>query len=199
MTSTSTDTSISRPIVKDEPASLPSPSLHDKAPTLSTPCEHVSAPTSPPYSSFTKRQKWLIIFLSTFAASFSPLSSFIFFPAITTLSDSLNVSTAKINYTITSYMIVAGIAPALMGDLADTVGRRAAYLLILSIYCLANIGLALQSNWAALFVLRMMQSAGSACEYMFWLMLFGIMAEVITSNSYHRYWIWRCVGYCGTS
>lgn len=61
-------------------------------------------------------------------------------------------------------MVVAGIAPAILGDLADTIGRRAVYLLIISIYCLANIGLALQSNWTALFILRMVQSAGSACE-----------------------------------
>ncbi|KAM0388282.1 hypothetical protein ACHAQC_009892 [Fusarium culmorum] len=32
----------------------------------------------------------------------------------------------------------------------------------MTIYCAANIGLALQSNWTALFVLRMVQSAGIA-------------------------------------
>lgn len=164
MSSTLIDTSILRFAAKDESATSASPSPHDKSPTLSVPHECVLNPTSPPYSFFTKRQKWLIIFLSTFAASFSPLSSFIFFPAIIALSDSLNVSTARINFTITSYMIVAGIAPALLGDEADKVGRRAVYLLIISIYCLANVGLALQSNWAALFVLRMVQSFGSACK-----------------------------------
>jgi hypothetical protein len=164
MSSASIDTSTLRFTAKDGPATSASPPPHDKSLTLSNFHECISDPSSPPYSSFPKRQKWLIIFLSTFAASFSPLSSFIFFPAITALSDSLNVSTARINLTITSYMIVAGIAPALLGDLADTVGRRAVYLLIISIYCLANVGLALQSNWDALFVLRMVQSFGSACK-----------------------------------
>jgi Na+/melibiose symporter-like transporter len=121
-----------------------------------------SSPAFQPYSSFAKPQKWLIILLATFAATFSPLSSFIFFPAVTALSESLHVSIAKINLTITSYMIVAGIAPAILGDLADTVGRRVIYLLMMSIYCAANVGLAFQNNWTALFVLRMMQSAGSA-------------------------------------
>ena len=114
------------------------------------------------YSSFPKTQKWLIILLATFAATFSPLSSFIFFPAVTALSKSLHVSIARIDLTITSYMIVAGIAPAILGDLADTVGRRPVYLLMMSIYSAADVGLALQKNWAALFVLRMIQSAGSA-------------------------------------
>ena len=117
---------------------------------------------SQPYSAFTRPQKWLIILLATFAATFSPLSSFTFFPAVTALSESLHVSIARINLTITSYMIIAGVAPAVLGDLADTAGRRVVYVLMMSIYCAANIGLAVQNDWAALFVLRMAQSAGSA-------------------------------------
>ena len=104
----------------------------------------------------------MIIILATFAAIFSPLSSFIFFPAVTAISRSLHVFIAKINLTITSYMIIAGIAPAFLGDLTDIVGRRVVYLLMMSIYCAANVGLALQNKWTALFVLRMVQSAGSA-------------------------------------
>lgn len=59
-------------------------------------------------------------------------------------------------------MIVAGIAPAVIGDMADMTGRRTVYLLTMGIYCMANVGLALQSSWTALFVLRMLQSAGGA-------------------------------------
>ena len=115
-----------------------------------------------PYSHFTKNQKRLIVFLVAFAATFSPLSSFIFFPAISALSESLHVSIEKINLTVTSYMIVAGIAPAVIGDMADFTGRRIVYLLTMGIYCAANIGLAVQKSWLALFLLRMVQSAGSA-------------------------------------
>ena len=82
----------------------------------------VSNPVLPPYSTFTKRQKTFILYLVSFAATFSPLSSFIFFPAIDALSRSLHVSVGKINLTITSYMIVAGLAPAIMGDMADMMG-----------------------------------------------------------------------------
>ncbi|KAI4200825.1 MAG: hypothetical protein LQ350_003627, partial [Teloschistes chrysophthalmus] len=115
-----------------------------------------------PYSHFTKKQKRLIIFIAAFACTFSPLSSFIFFPAINALSNSLHVSVEKINLTITSYMIVSGIAPALMGDRADMTGRRMAYLLTFGLYLIANVGLALQNRWIALFLLRMLQSAGPA-------------------------------------
>lgn len=117
-------------------------------------------PSRTPYSRFTRWQKRLIVLLIAFAATFSPLSSFIFFRAITALSSSLAVSAEKINLTGISYMIVSGIAPALMGDIADMTGRRLVYLLMFTIYLAANIGLAVQSSWTALFLLRMLQSAG---------------------------------------
>jgi len=62
-------------------------------------------------------------------------------------------------------MIIAGIAPAIIGDMADMTGRRIVYLLTIGLYCAANIGLAVQSSWTALFVLRMLQSAGGAGRY----------------------------------
>jgi MFS family permease len=124
-----------------------------------------TAPPQPPYSYFNKKQKRLIVFIITFGATFSPTSSFIFFPIINALSASLRVSIEKVNLTITSYMIIAGIAPAIIGDMADMTGRRIVYLLTIGLYCAANIGLAVQSSWTALFVLRMLQSAGGAGRY----------------------------------
>lgn len=114
------------------------------------------------YSHFTQPQKRLIITLIAFAGLFSPLSSFIYFPAITSLASSLNVSVEKINLTITSYMVVAGIAPAVIGSMSDVTGRRIVYILTMGIYTAANVGLAVCNNWASLLVLRMVQSAGSA-------------------------------------
>jgi MFS family permease len=118
--------------------------------------------SSVPYTVFTTAKCLLILGLASFSASFSPLSSFIFFPAIDDIAHALDVSVGRINLTITSYMIVAGLAPAVLGDLADKVGRRMVYILMMTIYCAANVGLALQNDWSALFVLRMVQSAGSA-------------------------------------
>ena len=119
-------------------------------------------PPAIPYSVFSKSQKRMIVFLAAFAAMFSPLSSFIYYPAITAMSKDLHVSIEKINLTITSYMIVSGIAPAVIGDLADMTGRRWVYIITLAIYLTANLGLALQRSWPALFALRMLQSIGSS-------------------------------------
>ncbi|KAL8833636.1 MAG: hypothetical protein Q9170_004157 [Blastenia crenularia] len=143
----------------------------DASPTGPLPSEKVlssaaddvsSSPREQRYSQFTKKQKRLVVFIITFAATFSPLSSFIFFPTINALAQSLHVSVEKINLTITSYMIISGIAPALIGDIADMTGRRIVYLMTFGIYLVANVGLAVQNSWTALFLLRMLQSAGGA-------------------------------------
>jgi len=96
------------------------------------------------------------------AAFFSPLSANIYFPALTSLSQDLHVSNSLINLSLTSYMIFQGFAPTVFGDLADMTGRRPTLILGFIIYIGANIGLALQNNYAALLVLRCLQSTGSS-------------------------------------
>ncbi|KAJ5177144.1 chloramphenicol resistance protein [Penicillium canariense] len=83
------------------------------------------------HSVFTVREKWCIVAMVSYAAWFSTLSSFIYYPAIPTLSKSLDVSVSKINLTVTTYMAIASIAPALVGDTADILGRRPVYILVL--------------------------------------------------------------------
>ena len=112
------------------------------------------------YSTFTKYQKRYMLALVTFAATFSTLSSFIYYPAITPLAKDLHTTVEKINLTVTSYLIVSAIMPSIIGDAADMLGRRATYLVILTVYLVANIGLALQRSFTALLLLRMLQSAG---------------------------------------
>lgn len=112
------------------------------------------------YSVFTRAQKRCILFLISFAASFSTLSSFIFFPAITPLAHSLRTTVGKINLSVTSYMIVSAIIPSIAGNIADFSGRRPSFLFALLVYIMANIGLAVQTSFPALLLLRMLQSAG---------------------------------------
>ncbi|KAL8963616.1 MAG: hypothetical protein Q9193_000134 [Seirophora villosa] len=114
------------------------------------------------YSSFSTASKRCISFAASSAAMFSGLSSFVYYPAITPLAESLHTSVGLINLTITSYLIVSGFVPSIVGDLADRTGRRPLYILTFAIYFAANIGLALQDSYPALFVLRMLQSAGSS-------------------------------------
>ncbi|KAL8724481.1 MAG: hypothetical protein Q9181_006806 [Wetmoreana brouardii] len=91
------------------------------------------------YSGFTQAQKRWIIALVAFAGMFSPLSSFIYYPAIHTIALDLAITITLVNLTITSYMIVSGITPAIVGDLADMAGRRPVYLATFLIYFVANV------------------------------------------------------------
>jgi len=110
------------------------------------------------YSVFTTREKWCVVAMVSYAAWFSTLSSFIYYPAIHILSQTLSVSVTKINLTITSYMAVATIAPTLVGDAADILGRRPIYVITLSLYLVANISIALSKSYSALLGLRVLQA-----------------------------------------
>ena len=133
----------------------------------------------PLYTVFTKRQKQYIIFMASFGGFFSPLSANIYFPALNSLASDLKVSDELINLTLTSYMIFQGLAPTIMGDLADMTGRRLTYIICFTIYIGANIGLALQSSYAALFVLRCVQSTGSSGTIA---LAYGVVADVASSS-----------------
>ena len=124
--------------------------------------DHRDDAHSQAYSAFSNHAKRAIGAATSFAAMFSGLSSFIYYPALQSLATSLGVSLELVNLTITSYLIIAGIAPSIIGDMADNTGRRPVYLMTLSLYFAANIGLALQNNYASLLGLRMLQSAGAS-------------------------------------
>ena len=114
--------------------------------------------TTERYSVFTTGEKWCIVAMVSYAAWFSTLSSFIYYPAIHVLSQTLSVSVDKINLTVTSYMAVATIAPALVGDASDVLGRRPIYVVTLSLYLAANIAIALSKSYLALLSLRVLQA-----------------------------------------
>lgn len=118
--------------------------------------------SGPAYSAFSRRTKIWITIMVCWASLASPMTANIYFPALNPIAEDLGVSTSLINLSLTSYMVFQGLSPTLFGDFGDMAGRRPAFIVAFSIYIFANIGLALQRNYAALMVLRCMQSAGSS-------------------------------------
>lgn len=139
---------------------------------------HTATTNSPPWSIFTKGQKRFIVFMVALAGFFSPLSANIYFPALNSLARDFNVSSGVINLTLTSYMIFQGLAPTIFGDLADMAGRRPAYIIGFVIYISACIGIALCDSYAALLVLRCLQSSGSSGTIA---LASGVVADIATS------------------
>lgn len=114
------------------------------------------------YTVFDKATRRWIIFLVALAGFFSPLSANIYFPALNYIAESLHVSLELMNLTITAYLVCQGIVQYIVGGLADILGRRPLYLAAFTIYVAANIGLAVQTSYPALMVLRILQSSGSS-------------------------------------
>jgi predicted MFS family arabinose efflux permease len=110
------------------------------------------------HSVYTTREKWCIVAMVSYAAWFSTLSNFIYYPAIPAMAKSLDVSVNKIDLTVTTYLSVATVAPALVGDAADILGRRPISIITLSIYIVTNLAIALAKSYPALLGLRMLQA-----------------------------------------
>ncbi|KAL2867265.1 major facilitator superfamily domain-containing protein [Aspergillus lucknowensis] len=140
---------------------------------------HPNSQTTPSlpaqYSPFSTPQKWTIVAISAYAAWFSTLSSLIYYPAIPSLAASLHTSVSKINLTVTVYMAVASIAPALVGDTADILGRRPVYIVCLGVYAAANLAVAVAETYPTLLGLRVLQALAISGTFS---IAYGAIADV---------------------
>lgn len=141
-------------------------------------------PSTPLHTVFTRCQRIFIVVMVVLGSFFSPLSGQMYFPAIPDMAKAYHTTTAKINLTITTYMILQGLAPTIMGTFGDTTGRRPAYILTFTIYLAANIGLATQRSYAALLILRCLQSAGSSGTIA---LAYGVIADIATPAERGKY------------
>jgi hypothetical protein len=71
-----------------------------KQEAASQPDAHLEA-----FSQFTVGQKRAIVAMGSLASFFSPLSSSIYLPALTTIAHSLHISTSQVNLTVTTYLV----------------------------------------------------------------------------------------------
>lgn len=80
------------------------------------------------YSIFTVPQKRLIILTGSFVSWFSPMSGSIYFPALNQIAQELGVTSAKVNITVTTYLVRRNPSPSLcsaMLTIADCARPRA--------------------------------------------------------------------------
>ncbi|KAH8705878.1 major facilitator superfamily domain-containing protein [Talaromyces proteolyticus] len=132
-----------------------------------------------------------MVMVGSFASFFSPLSSSIYFPALDSIAVALHRSTSDIDLTITTYLIMQGIAPMLIAGFSDKAGRRPAYIICFTIYLAANLGLSLQNSYAALMVLRCLQSAGSSGTVA---LANGLVGDMISASERGAYIAFASVG-----
>ncbi|MCJ1324215.1 hypothetical protein MMC10_000877 [Thelotrema lepadinum] len=142
--------------------STPVPTPLGGMPKPETSLQPTSSDPADDYSTFTPRQRIIIISIASVVGLLSPLSSNLYVPAIPAVARDLGVTTNAVNLTITSYLIFQGLSPTLWSAIGDSVGRRPLYVAMLSIYLLSCLGLALSQNYATLIALRAIQAMGSA-------------------------------------
>ncbi|MCJ1283825.1 hypothetical protein MMC26_003156 [Xylographa opegraphella] len=149
--------------------------------------------TESQFSTFPSIEKKLYVYIASCAAFASPVSSSIYYPALNIIASDLNTTLANINLTVTTYMIFQGLAPTIVGGISDRYGRRPAYLICFTVYICANVGLAIQSNFVALLVLRCLQSCGSSGTVA---LSSGVVSDIATRAERGKY-----IGYAalGTS
>lgn len=127
------------------------------------------------YTVFSAGEKRLIVFLVSLAGVFSAFTAFVYFPALPSIADTISVSMELMNITVTAYLVVQGVIPAILDEISDTQGRRIVYIAVFTLYCVASIGLAYQSSYGALLVLRMLQSAGASGTVA---LAYGVIADI---------------------
>ncbi|RYP89998.1 hypothetical protein DL770_003901 [Monosporascus sp. CRB-9-2] len=98
---------------------------------------------------------------------------------------------SSIQLTITTYQVFQGLAPTFIANYSDRHGRRPAYAICLVIYLAANIGLALQSSYPALMVLRCLQSTGSSATVA---LAAGAVADIVTRAERGRFISYAALG-----
>ncbi|KAF8859713.1 MFS multidrug transporter-like protein, partial [Acephala macrosclerotiorum] len=150
-----------------------------------------AATTGEDYSVLTVTQKKLIIVTASFASLFSPMATAIYYPSLDTISKDLNVTNSKINITVTIFLVIQGIAPSFVADIADRQGRRPMYIFCFIVFTAANLGLALQNNYVALLILRMLQAAGSSGTVA---LANGVVGDIVTSAERGTYVAYASLG-----
>jgi MFS family permease len=136
--------------------------------------------TSEPYTVFTRLEKYCIVVMVSYVSWSANLSTFIFLPALKPLSEVFEVSVNRINLIISVYMAVGAVVPLFVGDTADVLGRRAAYVATLSLFTIANLCLALADSYEVFLGLRMLQAVGqSGAKY---LKLWNLRLVILTAH-----------------
>ena len=136
------------------------------------------------YTVFSAGSRRTIVGLCALAGFLSPFTAFTYFPALEYMADDLGVSLQLMDLTITMFLVVQGIIPAVLGDAADQIGRRPVYIFVLVVYCAASVLLTVQTSYPALMAGRMLQSAGSSGTIALGVMTISDIAPPHTRGQY---------------
>lgn len=127
-------------------------SVHDDS---KTPVEY-----EVPRSRFDRRAKMVLVIQCAFTGFFSSIAGAIYYPVLNVIEGKFHINEEQVNITVVVYFLFQGVAPSIMGGLADSLGRRPVVLTSIVLYFCACIGLACSQNYGQIVGLRCLQAAG---------------------------------------
>jgi DHA1 family bicyclomycin/chloramphenicol resistance-like MFS transporter len=110
-------------------------------------------------------QKYLgskgLLFFISLMAMFIPLSIDLYLPAMPTMMDYFNTTSAMVNLTLVAFYFFFAVGILLFGPLSDKYGRKKILITSLSLYTAGSVACALSSSIEQLIVFRVFQSLGA--------------------------------------
>ncbi|KAI0008446.1 major facilitator superfamily domain-containing protein [Xylariaceae sp. FL0662B] len=132
-----------------------------------------------PYTVFTRAHKRLLTVIIGVVGLVSPLTANIYLPLLPLLRTQYDVTQQAINLTLTLYVIVAAIMPAIFAPAADTYGRRLVAVATSVVYTVGSLGLtindALRKSYVALLLMRAVQAFGASASAS---ITYGVVSDV---------------------
>eukprot|EP00877_Chromochloris_zofingiensis_P010564 jgi/Chrzof1/5761/Cz16g14250.t1 len=114
------------------------------------------------YDLHTRRHRYTVLFVASFASILLPFSDTIYLPALTTVEADLNTSAALVAASVSIYMFTVGIFSLFWGPFADRFGRRIAYFLASAVFVAVTVVCIVAPNITVLVIFRALQGAAVA-------------------------------------
>ncbi|KAI1084844.1 major facilitator superfamily domain-containing protein [Whalleya microplaca] len=132
-----------------------------------------------PYTVFTRRHKRLLTGIIGVVSLVSPLTANIYLPLLPLLRTQYDVTQQAVNLTLTLYVIVAAIMPAIFAPTADTYGRRVVALFTCVVYTVGSLGLTIndvaRKSYVVLLLMRAVQALGASASAS---ITYGVVSDV---------------------
>ena len=120
--------------------------------------------TTPPNpgDSLSRRRKLLYILMLGALTALGPFTVDLYLPAFPALEESLGVSEAAVQLTLTGTTVGFALGQLVVGPLSDKFGRRMPLILATAVHITASLGAALSTDIATLGLFRVLMGIGAA-------------------------------------
>ena len=121
----------------------------------------MTTPTNPG-DSLSRRRKLLYILMLGALTALGPFTIDLYLPAFPALEESLGVSEAAVQLTLTGTTVGFALGQLVVGPLSDKFGRRLPLILATAVHIVASLGAALSTDIATLGLFRVLMGIGAA-------------------------------------